>query len=107
METVGLGLYLHMAPPPYCYRCPFGLTYPLRALASVKNLETTILGERPETVAEVIVEPIISGVGVAVPPTQSAYKSLINRSSQCSIPGPVQQYPKTTLAADHPSSGKG
>jgi hypothetical protein len=70
METVGLGLYLHMAPPPYCYRCPFGLTYPLCALASVKNLETTILGERPETVAEVIVEPIISGVGVAVPPDE-------------------------------------
>ena len=31
-------------------------------------METTILGEGPETVAEVLVEPIMSGVGVAVPP---------------------------------------
>ena len=31
-------------------------------------METTILGEGPETVAEVSVEPIMSGVGVAVPP---------------------------------------
>jgi taurine-pyruvate aminotransferase len=33
-------------------------------------METTILGEGPETVAEVIVEPIMSGVGVAVPPDE-------------------------------------
>jgi adenosylmethionine-8-amino-7-oxononanoate aminotransferase len=54
--------------PPYCYRCPFGLTYPACELACVKNIETTILGEGPESVAEVLVEPIMSGVGVAVPP---------------------------------------
>src|SRR5215813_4013911 len=63
------GDFVHVAPP-YCYRCPFGLTYPSCALACVKNLETTILGEGPETVAEVIVEPIMSGVGVAVPPDE-------------------------------------
>ena len=39
-------------------------------MACVKNMETTILGEGPETVAEVIVEPIMSGVGVAVPPDE-------------------------------------
>jgi taurine-pyruvate aminotransferase len=33
-------------------------------------METTILGEGPETVAEVIVEPVMSGVGVAVPPDE-------------------------------------
>jgi taurine-pyruvate aminotransferase len=33
-------------------------------------MENTILGEGPETVAEVIVEPIMSGVGVAVPPDE-------------------------------------
>jgi adenosylmethionine-8-amino-7-oxononanoate aminotransferase len=37
-------------------------------LACVKNMETTIQGEGPETVAEVIIEPVMSGVGVAVPP---------------------------------------
>ena len=33
-------------------------------------METAILGEGPETVAEVIVEPIMSGVDVAVPPDE-------------------------------------
>jgi taurine-pyruvate aminotransferase len=63
------GDFVHVAPP-YCYRCPFGLSYPACGLACVKNMETTILGEGPETVAEVIVEPIMSGVGVAVPPDE-------------------------------------
>jgi len=56
--------------PPYCYRCPFGLTYPSCGLACVKNMEHAILGENPDTVAEVIVEPIMSGIGVAVPPDE-------------------------------------
>jgi taurine-pyruvate aminotransferase len=64
-----LGDFVHVAPP-YCYRCPFGLSYPSCGLACVKNLESTIIGEGPETVAEVIVEPIMSGVGVAVPPDE-------------------------------------
>jgi taurine-pyruvate aminotransferase len=63
------GDFVHVAPP-YCYRCPFGLSYPSCGLACVKNLETAILGEGPETVAEVLVEPIMSGVGVAVPPDE-------------------------------------
>ena len=33
-------------------------------------METAILGEGPETVAEVIVEPVMGGVGVAVPPDE-------------------------------------
>ena len=63
------GDFVHVAPP-YCYRCPFGLSYPSCGLACVKNMETTILGEGPDTVAEVIVEPVMSGVGVAVPPDE-------------------------------------
>jgi taurine-pyruvate aminotransferase len=63
------GDFVHVAPP-YCYRCPFGLSYPSCGLACVKNMEAAILGEGPETVAEVIVEPIMSGVGVAVPPDE-------------------------------------
>src|SRR5690242_737007 len=59
--------FVHV-PPPYCYRCPFGLEPRSCELACVKNLETTILGEGPETVAEVIIEPVMSAVGVAVPP---------------------------------------
>jgi taurine-pyruvate aminotransferase len=63
------GDFVHVAPP-YCYRCPFGLNYPSCGLACVKNMEAAIVGEGPETVAEVIVEPIMSGVGVAVPPDE-------------------------------------
>jgi taurine-pyruvate aminotransferase len=63
------GDFVHVAQP-YCYRCPFGLSYPSCGLACVKNMENTILGEGPETVAEVIVEPVMSGVGVAVPPDE-------------------------------------
>ena len=59
--------FVHVAPP-YCYRCPFGLVPDSCGLACVKNMETTIQGEGPETVAEVIIEPVMSGVGVAVPP---------------------------------------
>jgi taurine-pyruvate aminotransferase len=63
------GDFVHVAHP-YCYRCPLGLDYPSCGMACVKNMETTILGEGPETVAEVLVEPIMSGVGVAVPPDE-------------------------------------
>jgi adenosylmethionine-8-amino-7-oxononanoate aminotransferase len=63
------GDFVHVAHP-HCYRCPFGLSYPSCNLACINNLETTILGEGPETVATVLVEPIMSGVGVAVPPDE-------------------------------------
>lgn len=63
------GEFLHVAQPN-CYRCPFSLSYPSCNLACVKNLENTIQGEGPETVAEVIVEPIMSGIGIAVPPDE-------------------------------------
>ena len=68
-EPVGGNDFVHVAPP-YCYRCPFGLTYPTCELACVKNIETTIQGESPDTIAEVLIEPIMSGVGVAVPPDE-------------------------------------
>jgi 4-aminobutyrate aminotransferase-like enzyme len=33
------GDFAHV-PPPYCYRCPFGLSYPSCGLACVKAMET-------------------------------------------------------------------
>jgi adenosylmethionine-8-amino-7-oxononanoate aminotransferase len=61
--------FVHVAPP-YCYRCPFGLTYPSCEMACVKNIESTIQGEGPDTVSTILVEPIMSAVGVAVPPDE-------------------------------------
>jgi adenosylmethionine-8-amino-7-oxononanoate aminotransferase len=68
-EPLGGNDFVHVAPP-YCYRCPFGLTYPSCELACVKNIEATIQGEGPDTVSTVLVEPIMSAVGVAVPPDE-------------------------------------
>jgi adenosylmethionine-8-amino-7-oxononanoate aminotransferase len=63
------GEYLHV-PAPTCYRCPYGLEYPSCKVACATAIETSIQGEGPSTVAEVIVEPIMSAVGVAVPPPE-------------------------------------
>jgi adenosylmethionine-8-amino-7-oxononanoate aminotransferase len=63
------GEFVHV-PAPTCYRCPLGLEYPSCKVACAKAIETTIQGEGPQTVAEVIVEPIMSGVGIAVPPDE-------------------------------------
>jgi len=63
------GEFVHV-PAPTCYRCPLGLEYPSCKVACATAIETTVLGEGPSSVAEVIVEPIMSGVGVAVPPPE-------------------------------------
>lgn len=63
------GHFVHV-PPPYCYRCPFGLSYPGCNLACAKQVEYAIQAEGPETVAAVVMEPIQSGVGVLVPPDE-------------------------------------
>jgi len=63
------GEYLHV-PAPTCYRCPYGLEYPSCKVACATAIETSIVGEGPSTVAEVIVEPIMSAVGIAVPPPE-------------------------------------
>lgn len=68
-EPMGGGEFLHVAQPT-CYRCPFQLGYPSCNLACAKNIENTIQGEGPDTVAEVVVEPIMSGLGIAVPPDE-------------------------------------
>ena len=68
-EPLGGNDFVHVAPP-YCYRCPFGLTYPSCELACAKNIESTIQGEGPDTVSTIMVEPVMSAVGVAVPPDE-------------------------------------
>lgn len=58
--------FLHAAPA-YCYRCVFGKTYPGCDLECARHIEHIILHEGPETVAAVILEPIVGGGGVLVP----------------------------------------
>jgi taurine-pyruvate aminotransferase len=65
-EPLGTG-FVHV-PPPYCYRCPFGQTLGSCAMECAKAYEETIISEGAETVAGVILEPVITGGGVIVPP---------------------------------------
>jgi len=65
-------------PPPYCYRCPFNLSYPQCGLECAKTLEQVIRMEGPETISAVILEPIGGAtIGALVPP--EGYLSLIRK----------------------------
>jgi adenosylmethionine-8-amino-7-oxononanoate aminotransferase len=53
----------------WCYHCELDLEPSSCGLACLKNMEQTILGEKPETVAAVIIDPIPgSNIGYPVPP---------------------------------------
>nr|WP_188532490.1 aspartate aminotransferase family protein [Paenibacillus abyssi] len=67
-EPLGVG-FQHI-PPPYCYRCPFGKTYKDCKLECAQAYEDVINWEGPDTVAGVILEPVITGGGVIVPPQE-------------------------------------
>ncbi len=57
-------------PPPYPYRAHEKLTPAEHGLDCAKLLEDTIIYEGPQSVAAFIMEPIISGGGVLVPPDE-------------------------------------
>jgi 4-aminobutyrate aminotransferase-like enzyme len=59
--------FIHV-PAPYCYRCDFNLEYPKCGLTCLHFLEKTIERESAKHVAGVILEPILAGGGVIVPP---------------------------------------
>ena len=57
--------------PNYCYRCPFGKTYPECALECATALEAAIQAAGPERVAAFIAEPIVgAAAGATVPPPE-------------------------------------
>jgi taurine--2-oxoglutarate transaminase len=54
---------------PYCYRCPFGVTYPGCDLQCAKHVEDVIRFEGgAKRVAGFIAEPIVGANGIVVPP---------------------------------------
>jgi len=56
-------------PPPYCYRCPFGSTYPDCSVRCADALEEEIKRVGPDNVAAFIAEPVSGAtLGAAVPP---------------------------------------
>jgi adenosylmethionine-8-amino-7-oxononanoate aminotransferase len=56
--------------PPYCYRCPYGKSYPGCGIACAEDLERVITLEGAEGIAAFIAEPVIgtSAAGVTPPP---------------------------------------
>jgi alanine-glyoxylate transaminase/(R)-3-amino-2-methylpropionate-pyruvate transaminase len=58
------------ATPGYCYRCPYGLTYPSCDVRCAKDVESLIHHETPGVVAAFIGEPIQGVGGVVTPPPE-------------------------------------
>ena len=68
MEPVAPGAVF--VEPPYCYRCPYGLTYPACDLRCARDIERTIEFENPEMISAFIGEPIMQGFGAYAPPAE-------------------------------------
>lgn len=56
------------APGPYCYRCPYGLTYPSCELHCAKDIEEVIKTSTSGQIAGMLVETIQGLGGFIVPP---------------------------------------
>jgi adenosylmethionine-8-amino-7-oxononanoate aminotransferase len=59
--------HLHVAPP-YCYRCEFGATHPGCGLPCAADIEATIEREGADTIAGLILEPVMGTGGILIPP---------------------------------------
>ena len=58
-------------PPPYCYRCPYGLEYPSCDILCARELERVIQQESPGNICAFIAEPIIgTSMSAVVPPKE-------------------------------------
>ncbi len=55
---------------PYCYRCPFGLTYPDCGVRCATDVEDLILTTTDGKIAGMIAEPILGVGGFIVPPKE-------------------------------------
>jgi taurine-pyruvate aminotransferase len=65
-EPLAMG-FSHV-PPPYCYRCPFGQQEGACRMQCAEAFDDAITWEGADSVAAVIMEPVITGGGMIVPP---------------------------------------
>jgi adenosylmethionine-8-amino-7-oxononanoate aminotransferase len=57
-------------PPSYCYRCPWGKTYPGCAMECATALEDEIRRHGADSIAGFIAEPMMGATGGVVPPVK-------------------------------------
>jgi 4-aminobutyrate aminotransferase len=57
-------------PAPYCYRCPFNMSYPSCDMFCAKYLERTIQYDTSDNVAAFVAETIMGEGGIIVPPKE-------------------------------------
>ncbi len=57
-------------PAPYCYRCPFNMSYPACDLHCAKELERTIQFSTSDNVAAFVAEPVMGEGGIVTPPPE-------------------------------------
>jgi len=58
------------APDCYCYRCPLGKEYPGCGISCVEYIDEIIEMEGEQSVAGVVIEPIVGSNGILVPPDE-------------------------------------
>ena len=63
-------------PPPYCYRCPFQLSYPHCQLRCATELESEIKRIGADHIAAFIAEPIVGAAGAALTPPEGYYEKI-------------------------------
>ncbi len=56
------------ALPPYCYRCPLGLSHPACDIRCAQHVAELIEWEGPHTIAAVLAEPAAGTSGITAPP---------------------------------------
>ncbi|MEW6342037.1 MAG: aminotransferase class III-fold pyridoxal phosphate-dependent enzyme [Paraburkholderia sp.] len=66
-QAPGMAEVVHV-PPPYCYRCPFGLQYGSCKTRCATHLDDVIGWENADTIAAVLMEPSAGTNGIIAPP---------------------------------------
>ena len=80
------------APTPYCYRCPFGKTYPNCNLECAKAVEDVFRFDTSDNVAAFIAEPVMGEGGIIPPPDEyfKEVKAILERHGSLLIADEVQ-----------------
>lgn len=68
---------IHHIPNAYCYRCPFGLTYPSCDIKCAKDIEEAIQTTTSGRIAAFLAEPI-QGIGGFITPPKEYFQEIVS-----------------------------